>query len=158
MTASPASASPAPPPGAAVLAATRVAAHLRGEVERTVLEPAGVSWSAFAALTAIADGPHEVRMHVVAAAMGTALGTARSAVARLERLGLVSRSTPSHDHRQVELIATEPGRQRAEQLRTAVAAVEARLIPDPRTRHVLCVVADRVWPYPWRGHRQDRGA
>ncbi|GAA4263925.1 hypothetical protein GCM10022255_112880 [Dactylosporangium darangshiense] len=141
-----------------MLAATRVAAHLRGEVERTVLEPAGVSWSAFAALTAIADGPHEVRMHVVAAAMGTALGTARSAVARLERLGLVSRSTPSHDHRQVELIATEPGRQRAEQLRTAVAAVEARLIPDPRTRHVLCVVADRVWPYPWRGHRQDRGA
>ncbi|MGI5243291.1 MarR family winged helix-turn-helix transcriptional regulator [Dactylosporangium sp. CA-139066] len=135
-----------------------MAAYLRGEVERTVLEPAGVSWTTYAALTAITDGPHPIRMHVVADAMGTPLGTTRSAVTRLERLGLISRSTPSRDHRQVELAATEPGLQRAEQLRSAVAVVEARLIPDPRTRHVLYVVANRVRPYPRRGHRQGRGA
>jgi DNA-binding MarR family transcriptional regulator len=156
---SPASApSPSPRPGAAVLGVARVAAHLRGEVERAVLEPAGVSWTTWAALAVIADGPHPVRMHTVAAAMGTPLATTRSAVTRLERLGLVLRSTPKRDHRQVELEITEPGREQAEHLRTAVAAVELRLIPDPRTRHVLCVVADRVWPYPRRSQRQGRGA
>ncbi|GAA2351625.1 hypothetical protein GCM10010170_041870 [Dactylosporangium salmoneum] len=141
-----------------MLGAARVAAHLRGEVERRVLEPAGVSWTAFAALAAIVDGQDAVRMHVVAAATGMAQGTTRSAVARLERLGLVSRSTPSRDHRQVELVATEPGRQQAAQLRAAVASVEAKLIPDPRTRHVLFAMAERVRPYPRRGLRQGRGA
>ncbi|MEV6927429.1 MarR family transcriptional regulator [Dactylosporangium sp. NPDC051485] len=147
----------APAPAAAVLAAARMASHLRGEVERHVLEPAGVSWSTFAVLTAVVDQPG-ARMHVVAAATGMAHATAWSAVRRLERLGLISRNTPSDDHRQVDLVATGPGRQTAAQLRAAVATIETRLIPDPRTRQVLLAVAERVRPYPRRGHRRGRGA
>ncbi|GAA3251272.1 MarR family winged helix-turn-helix transcriptional regulator [Dactylosporangium siamense] len=144
-------------PAAAVLAAARMASHLRGEVERQVLEPAGVSWSAFAVLTAVVDLPG-ARIHAVAAATGMPHGTAWSAVSRLERLGLISRSTPRDDHRQVDLAATGPGRQTAERLRTAVATIERQLIPDQRTRQVLLAVAERVRPYPRRGDRQGRGA
>ncbi|WP_425552471.1 MarR family winged helix-turn-helix transcriptional regulator [Dactylosporangium maewongense] len=107
-----------------------MASHLRGEVERRVLEPAGVSWSTFAVLAAVVDQPG-ARMYVVAAATGMAHGTAWSAVSRLERLGLISRSTPNDDHRQVDLVATGPGRRTAAQLRAAVAMIETRLI---RTR------------------------
>lgn len=149
---------PPQPPASTVLAVARVASFVRGAVERRVLEPAGMSWSAFAALAAIVEAPEPIRMHVVAEATGMAQGTTRSAVTRLEDLGLVSRNTPSRDHRQVELIATRSGHDTAQRLRGQVGAVEQQLIADPRTRHVLLVAAARVRPYPRRGHRQGRGA
>src|SRR3954447_2661965 len=65
---SPASAAvpPPQPPASTVLAVARIASFVRGAVERRVLEPAGMSWSAFAALAAIVEAPEPIRMHVVA--------------------------------------------------------------------------------------------
>ncbi|MER7283758.1 MarR family transcriptional regulator [Dactylosporangium sp. NPDC000244] len=141
---------PQQPPGAVVLAVSRMASQVRGAVERQVLEPAGLSLTAFAVLAVVADADAAVRLHAVAAAAGMAHGTARSAVARLEHLGLLSRSTPGRDRRQVELSVSRSGRALAERLRAAAAAVEAQLVPDPRVRHLLVVAAGRFRLQPLR--------
>jgi DNA-binding MarR family transcriptional regulator len=135
------------PPGSAIIALFRTASALRGRVEREVLQPRGCTWLVFDVVQVVANHP-TVRLHEVAAITGIPKATLATTVRRLESRGLLTRTMPARDHRQIELRATGTGDELVRQLARHVADIERQLVPDPQLRLALTAVMRRVYRPP----------
>ena len=105
----------------------RAAQAVRGELERTVLRPEGLSFTGFSLLFNLwVWGPLQTR--ALAASMGCSRATVSSVSDTLERAGLVLRAEHAHDGRLVELALTEPGRALIERVFPRFNAGESALV------------------------------
>ena len=100
---------------AAVSSLHRVAAIVRNHMERTVLAPDGLSWSAFSALLVLwVRGDQEARH--LAQQCGVSKGTLTGIVSTLEGRGLVLRNAHPSDGRLVVMSLTTKGRSTVKRL------------------------------------------
>lgn len=105
----------------------RAAQAVRGELERTVLRPEGLSFTGFSLLFNLwIWGPMETR--VLAASMGCSRATVSSVSDTLERGGWVRRAGHEHDGRLVRMALTADGVALIEELFPRFNAGESALV------------------------------
>ncbi len=105
----------------------RVASAARGHLERTVLAPAGLSFSAFTVLWVLWVWG-EMEAHDLAAEAGVTKATLTGVVTTLERRNLVSRRRHGADGRRVLVACTPDGEALMGQLFTRFNEGERRIV------------------------------
>ena len=123
----------------------RAAQAVRGELERRVLRPEGLSFTGFSLLFNLwVWGPLETR--ALAASMGCTRATVSSVSDTLERAGLVARSERAHDRRLVQLALTDLGRARIEDVFPRFNAGESALVAglDEDERRTLATLLRKL--------------
>jgi DNA-binding MarR family transcriptional regulator len=123
---------------AAVANVFRVASAARGRLERTVLAPAGLSFTAFTVLWVLWVWG-ELEPRVLATEAGITKGTLTGVVSTLERRDLVERRPHPVDRRQVLVACTPDGHALMGSLFTRFNVEEARLssgLDDGEARHL----------------------
>ena len=105
----------------------RAAQAVRGELERTVLRPEGLSFTGFSLLFNLwVWGPMQTR--ALASSMGCTRATVSSVSDTLERGGLVARAGDASDRRLVQLELTPVGKERIEDVFPRFNAGESALV------------------------------
>lgn len=105
----------------------RAAQAVRGELERTVLRPEGLSFTGFSLLFNLwVWGPMQTR--ALAASMGCTRATVSTVSDTLERGGLVARADHEDDGRLVSIGLTPPGRELIEDVFPRFNAGESVLV------------------------------
>jgi MarR family 2-MHQ and catechol resistance regulon transcriptional repressor len=105
----------------------RAAQAVRGELERTVLRPEGLSFTGFSLLFNLwVWGPVQTR--ALAASMGCSRATVSSVSDTLERRGLIERGGDEHDGRLVQLELTPAGLELIEEVFPRFNAGESALV------------------------------
>ena len=123
----------------------RAAQALRGELERTVLRPEGLSFAGFSLLFNLwVWGPMETR--ALAGSMGCSRATVSSVSDTLERSGLVARADAEHDGRLVSVGLTAAGRALIEDVFPRFNAGESALVSrlDAEERATLARLLRRL--------------
>ena len=111
---------------AAVSNIFRTATAVRKHMERAVLKPHSLSWSAFVILFVLRIwGKQESR--VLAAEAGVSGGTLTGVLDTLERKGLASRHPVTSDRRRVEVVLTNAGTRVVNEVMPAINSVESRV-------------------------------
>ncbi len=123
----------------------RAAHAVRGELERTVLRPEGLSFTGFSLLFNLwVWGPVQTR--ALAASMGCSRATVSSVSDTLERRGLIERSGDEHDGRLVQLELTPPGLELIEEVFPRFNAGESALVAglDEDERRTLAALLRKL--------------
>lgn len=123
----------------------RAAQAVRGELERTVLRPEGLSFTGFSLLFNLwVWGPAQTR--ALAASMGCSRATVSSVSDTLQRDGLISRSGDEHDGRLVQLELTPAGLELIEEVFPRFNAGEAALVGglDEEERRTLAALLRKL--------------
>jgi len=142
---------------AAVANVFRVASAARSRFERTVLAPAGLSFTAFTVLWVLWVWGELESRHVAVEA-GITKGTLTGVVTTLERRGLVSRRSNEQDRRQVLVSSTADGAELMGVLFPRFNAEEAHVrgsLDDDEARqlaHLLRRVLRRIEVLDGNGH------
>jgi MarR family transcriptional regulator, 2-MHQ and catechol-resistance regulon repressor len=123
----------------------RAAQAVRGELERTVLRPEGLSFTGFSLLFNLwVWGPAQTR--TLAASMGCSRATVSSVSDTLERGGLISRADDEHDGRLVQLALTPVGEALIEDVFPRFNAGESALVRglDEQERQTLAALLRKL--------------
>jgi len=107
----------------------RVATAVRNHMERSVLAPHRLSWSAFVVLFVLRIwGPQDTR--TLAAEAGITPGTLTGVLITLESRGMVRRRTRTDDRRRVTVRATAKGRRAIDEIMPAFNRHEVLVTQD----------------------------